>query len=575
MIDEFVDVIADFSSRGPNSEPNFLKPDITAPGVGIMSAVSPATSPGGAQFGLYDGTSMAAPHVAGAAALMRQLHPDWTVAQIKTALTSTAVRSLVKEDLTTPADPFDMGAGRIDLAAASQAGATFAQSSFANDDCFAGCVFSNTITNVSGQTSTWHASAHSDSGLVVTFNQTEATLADGETMDFEFQVDGRTVVPNQWHFAWIIWSESEGNAPDAYLPLAVYVTNTTDLDKLAKIALNNMIQPGEVISYVVAVNNISPLTQTYILTDYLPHNADYVPGTASGGLTYDSDTNTLGWIGDLAPATFAIGPGSSPFGYLPLASLGVPPLPCDEGLFDPTCDNEAYPLMDLDFYYLGEHYTDAWISTNGFMKAGMDTSSFEALMAEYQSMLTPINTDMPDATVPNNILAPFWTNLDMSNGEPGDTGAGSWYFVDDLSPDGVHFYTIIEWAGVEVQNVPGVSYSFQIWIEQGTDHIWFVYGSMPDIPDFLTVGAENTDGDWGAYYYYNGGGVPPAAGTDLQVAYAPSVQVMMYALEATAAPGNDVIFNVVALDDGSTIDAAWAATTVDFYDLFLPSVARP
>jgi hypothetical protein len=98
---------------------------------------------------------------------------------------------------------------------------------------------------------------------------------------------------------------------------------------------------------------------------------------------------------------------------------------------------------------------------------------------------------------------------------------------------------------------------------------------MPDIPDFLTVGAENTDGDWGAYYYYNGAGVPPTAGTDLQVAYAPSVQVMMYALEATAAPGNDVIFNVVALDDGSTIDAAWAATTVDFYDLFLPSVARP
>ena len=68
---------------------------------------------------------MSSPHIAGSAILLKALHPDWTPGQIKSALMTTATTDVVKEDLTTPADPFDMGAGRVDLNVAGNPGLTF------------------------------------------------------------------------------------------------------------------------------------------------------------------------------------------------------------------------------------------------------------------------------------------------------------------------------------------------------------------------------------------------------------------------------------------------------------------
>ncbi|GHG02169.1 S8 family serine peptidase [Streptomyces filamentosus] len=109
------DEAAYFTSKGPRHRDQALKPDLSAPGVGILAARSGLT----AGTGLYtsmNGTSMATPHVAGVAALLAEKHSDWTGAQLKDALMSTSK--------TLADSAYDLGAGRVDVAAAVTADVT-------------------------------------------------------------------------------------------------------------------------------------------------------------------------------------------------------------------------------------------------------------------------------------------------------------------------------------------------------------------------------------------------------------------------------------------------------------------
>ncbi|HZT93450.1 MAG TPA: S8 family serine peptidase [Gaiellaceae bacterium] len=107
------DHIASFSSGGPTPVSLELKPDVTAPGVGVLSSV-PAHD-----FELLDGTSMAAPHVSGAVALLLQRHPTWSVEQVKSALASTG--DVVHPDgHAGEVSVLREGGGRIDLVRADQ-----------------------------------------------------------------------------------------------------------------------------------------------------------------------------------------------------------------------------------------------------------------------------------------------------------------------------------------------------------------------------------------------------------------------------------------------------------------------
>jgi len=118
--------IAGFSSRGPHNAAggDLLKPDVTAPGVGVLAAVSPVGY-GGEIFGFLSGTSMASPHVAGFGALLLGAHPNWTPDFVKSALMTTST-DIFTADGSIDEDNLATGAGYANPTVANRPGLVFA-----------------------------------------------------------------------------------------------------------------------------------------------------------------------------------------------------------------------------------------------------------------------------------------------------------------------------------------------------------------------------------------------------------------------------------------------------------------
>ena len=122
------------------------------------------------------------------------------------------------------------------------------------------------------------------------------------------------------------------------------------------------------------------------------------------------------------------------------------------------------------------------------------------------------NQNLPDSAIPNNVLAPWWTDLNLGAG-------GNWY-IGALS-DGVSVWDIFEWENIPRFGDNSSTFSFQIWLEQGSDNIHFTYGGFSGNTGDGTTGAENADGTVGDTEYFDGAGTLPWGGPDLQVASVP------------------------------------------------------
>jgi subtilisin family serine protease len=118
--DSNVDIMADFSSQGPTLD-GLIKPDVVAPGFNVLSSIPESSCGGSPCFAFFNGTSMATPHLAGSAAILRWLYPNWSASDIRSAIVNTAQRNVLKnyKTLALEQDLNIAGSGRENLLAAA------------------------------------------------------------------------------------------------------------------------------------------------------------------------------------------------------------------------------------------------------------------------------------------------------------------------------------------------------------------------------------------------------------------------------------------------------------------------
>jgi hypothetical protein len=209
------------------------------------------------------------------------------------------------------------------------------------------------------------------------------------------------------------------------------------------------------------------------------------------GASYDRATKMLSFTGQLpglklASMNIVSDTAGLPAGYISLAGLGVPPSPCTE-----TCDDVAITYIAPAFTYNGVSYDRVTVTTNGYLIVGSATD------------IRIFNQSLPNPAVPNNVVAPYWTDLDLLGSGPGDAGSGAWYAAYVTFQGDPRTWFVAEWEGVaRYGRDPAASrHTFQVWIEGGSDQVHMTYGPNTAIEDRVTVGAENADGTVGGNYY--------------------------------------------------------------------------
>ena len=185
------DIMAGFSSQGPTDVDFRIKPDVVAPGVNVLSSIPATFCDKPPCFAFFQGTSMASPHLAGSAAIVRQQHPGWSAADVRSAIVNTADRGVLR-DATNGAlqDNVNInGAGRENLLAAVNAKVALdpVSVSFGAVPSGSGQTMKSTVTltNITGGALTYalSVSGQPTADVVYSVSPSSTTLAAGASAD--------------------------------------------------------------------------------------------------------------------------------------------------------------------------------------------------------------------------------------------------------------------------------------------------------------------------------------------------------------------------------------------------------
>lgn len=484
------DIMTGFSSRGPVGD--WIKPDVTAPGIEILAGRSPQphpaaipSGPPGDDFMAIAGTSMSSPHAAGVSALVKAAHPDWTPGQIKSALMTSSVGDVLKPDGVTPADPFNTGAGSIRADRAVAPVVTFDESMenylalgtdprrridanlpSINAPVFGGsATTSRSFTNVSGQSQQLVVLTSAPPGASITVNQDKFGLDPGQTKTLTFTITGEALAPNTQYFGSIVMDPKAAGANDVVIPVAFFTRE-------GEVTLAHACDPGSIAveassTCTVTARNNSVLDAVVRITEQSPNPSDLpfhdvqvatldraattnLQVSGVSGYTWDGTIE-----GKLPPTVDAITltPGGTPAGgYLPLRAFGVAPI---SGMGDDTLVN----FNVAAFQWGRETYTRLGVDSNGYVIVGGGTAE------DNQS----VPQAFPDSARPNNVVAPWWTDLNLAS--PGCTaatqcgariailaGAAGGCVVNDC-------WLVVDWENVPTDGFTDAAHrhDFQLW----------------------------------------------------------------------------------------------------------------
>ena len=238
--------MATFSARGPAPIPDFLKPDVTAPGVNILAGFSPdsAYSTPGENFAYLSGTSMATPHVAGVAALLIEVHPEWSPAAIKSALMTSARQNVTAG--VGVARPFDFGTGHIVPNDALEPGLVYDLAAADYDSLESGLADENyeawnlnlpsiavsklastqtitrRVTNADDESGTYTAAVTPPPGMRIDVVPGSLSLAPGQSANFDVTLSYESGPLDLWRYGSLEWLS---DTTRVYSPIAVKPTS--------------------------------------------------------------------------------------------------------------------------------------------------------------------------------------------------------------------------------------------------------------------------------------------------------------------------------------------------------------
>jgi Subtilase family/PA domain/Fibronectin type-III domain len=507
------DIMASFSSRGPVG--SWVKPDVVAPGVQVLAGTTPQpdqttadNGPPGNLFMAIAGTSMATPHSAGSSILVKAAHPSWTPEEIKSALMTSSVQDVVKEDGTTPASVFDDGAGSIRVDRAVNPTLVFNETypdfvaaggdtldridlniPSVDDTTFSGNVTTHrTAINVTGKQQNLAVQITEPAGVTITVGNKNHDLhfTAGQTQTFPIAISAPDVANGQYEARIDLVPAKGGNTvtiPVAFVKTQGTVTLTNSCSPAsfaAKTGSSHCTVTAQNLGSVAANTSVSVAPRES--GKPLQYKNVGAPGSVVGS------GQGVQWSGTLTPAlappVSSITPGGEPYGYVPLSSLGVTPI---AGVGDETISNFGVPA----FYFGGEQYSSVGIVSNGYVVIGGGDSNDVNFIPQ----------TFPNAARPNNVVAPFWTDLNPSFG-------GNMYIA--VINDGAQEWIVADWEAVRNYDTAD-THTFEVWIRvpgftipagPGSEQITMAYGANgvqdPDNPPGdSNWGAENRDGSSG------------------------------------------------------------------------------